>query len=139
MICGKMQTGRHRNELPQQKRRFIMKAKIGIWATAIMFAGTFGVVTAHATSAPTASYKAPVEVTGCLVPGPAAKEYLLKASDGTTWGIRESGMLMNNYVDHEVTVSGDPIHPSSSERAAADAHHFIRAYDVAVESNSCTK
>jgi hypothetical protein len=116
-----------------------MKANIGIWATAIMFAGTFGAVTAHATSVSKASYRAPVEVTGCLEQGAAAKEYVLRASDGTTWGIRESDMLINNYVDHEVTVSGDPIHPSSSERAAADAHHLIRAYDVAVESNSCNK
>ncbi|MGA9565078.1 MAG: hypothetical protein WBS19_06105 [Candidatus Korobacteraceae bacterium] len=116
-----------------------MRTKVGIWATAIMFAGSFGIVTAHATSASKASYRAPVEVTGCLEQGPAAKEYVLKANDGTTWGIRESGMLMNDYVDHEVTVSGDPIHPSTSERAAADAHHFMRAYDVAVESSSCQK
>jgi len=116
-----------------------MKANIGIWVTAIMFAGTFGTVTAHGTSTSKASYGAPVEVTGCLEPGPAAKEYVLRASDGTTWGIRESDMLMNNYVDHEVTVSGDRVHPTTSERAAADSHHFIRAYDVAVESNSCHK
>ena len=116
-----------------------MKANIGIWAAAIMFAGTFGTVTAQATSASKASYRTPVEVTGCLEQGPAAKEYVIRASDGTTWGIRESDMLMNNYVDHEVTVSGDPVHPTASERAAADVHHFIRAYDVAVESNSCHK
>ena len=116
-----------------------MKANIGIWATAIMFAGTFGTVTAHATSVPKASYRAPVEITGCLEPGPAAKEYVLKVSDGTRWGIRESDMLMNNYVDHEVTVAGDPIHPTASERSAAGAQHFVRAYDLAVESNSCSK
>ena len=116
-----------------------MKTNIGIWATAIMFAGTFGALTAHANSTPKASYRAPVEVTGCLEPGPAAKEYVLKASDGTTWGIRESDMLMNNYVGHEVTVAGDPIHPTASERSTVGAHHLIRAYDLAVESNSCSK
>ena len=48
-------------------------------------------------------------------------------------------MLLNNYLDHEVTVSGDPVHPTASERAAADVRHFIRAYDVVVGSNSCHK
>lgn len=114
-----------------------MKANIGIWAAAIMFAGTFGTVKAQATSASKTSYKAPVEVTGCLEQGPAAKQYLLRASDGTTWGIRESDMLMNNFVDHEVTVAGDVVHATASERSAAGVHHFIRAYDVAVEGNSC--
>ena len=116
-----------------------MKANIGIWATAIMFAGTFGTTTARATSASKAAYRAPVEVTGCLEQGTAAKEYVIRASDGTTWGIRESDMLMNNYLEHEVTVAGDPVHPTASERAAAGVHHFIRAYDVVVESNSCHK
>lgn len=116
-----------------------MKANIGIWAAAIMFAGTLGTLIAQAAPASKAGYKAPVEVTGCLEQGPAAKEYLLRASDGTTWGVRESDMLMNNYVGHEVTISGDPVHPTASERSAAGTHHFIRAYDLAVESNSCHK
>ena len=114
-----------------------MKAKIGIWAAAIMFAGTFGTVTSQAASTSKASYKSPVEVTGCLEQGPAAKEYVLQASDGSKWGVRETDMLMNNYVGHEVTVAGDPVHPTASERSAAGAHHFIRAYDVVVERNSC--
>ena len=114
-----------------------MKANIGIWAAAIMFAGTLGTVTAQATSTSKASYESPVEVTGCLEQGPAAKEYVLQASDGTKWGIRESDMLMNNYVGHEVTISGEPVHPTASERSAAGTHHFIRAYDLAVEINSC--
>ena len=115
-----------------------MKANIGVWAAAIMFAGTFGAATAVATSTSKASYRAPVEVTGCLEQGPAAKEYVIQASDGTTWGIRESDMLMNNYLEHEVTVSGDPVQPTASERSAG-VHHFIWAYDVLVESTSCHK
>ena len=83
-----------------------MKATTGIWAATIMFAGTLGVLTAQAASPSKTGYKAPVEITGCLEQGPVAKEYKLQASDGTTWGIRESDMLMNNYLNHEVTVSG---------------------------------
>jgi hypothetical protein len=69
--------------------------------------------------------RTPTEVTGCLEQGSTAKEYLLKASDGTTWGINEADMLMNNYVDHTVTVSGDRVHPTAAERN--DAQHFLRA------------
>ncbi len=116
-----------------------MKATIGIWAASIMFAGTLGTLTAQATSASKAAYKRPVEITGCLEQGPVAKEYVVRASDGTTWGVRESDMLMNNYVDHEVTVAGYVVHPTASERSAGGAHHFLRAYDVAVESDSCHK
>ena len=48
-------------------------------------------------------------------------------------------MLMNNYVDHTVTVSGDITHPNTSERSAGGAHHYLRAYDVVVDSSTCQK
>ena len=50
-MLQKKQTGDSWKESPQEKRRFTMKANIGIWAAAIMFAGTFGTTTARATSA----------------------------------------------------------------------------------------
>ena len=59
------------------------------------------------------------------------------ALDAATWGINESDMLMNNYVDHTVTVSGDRVHPTAAERN--DAQHFLRAYDVVVQSSTCQK
>jgi hypothetical protein len=48
-------------------------------------------------------------------------------------------MLMNNYLNHEVTIAGDVMHATASDQAAGGAHHFLRAYDVVVESNSCRK
>jgi hypothetical protein len=102
----------------------------------------FGITGSLALFAKPASHTAsrqPTEITGCLEQGPTAKEYLLKASDGTVWGINETDMLMNNYVDHTVTVSGDITHPSTSERDAGGAHHYLRAYDVVVDSSSCQK
>jgi hypothetical protein len=48
-------------------------------------------------------------------------------------------MLMNNYLGHEVTVAGDAMHATTSEQAVSGAHHFLRAYDVVVETNSCLK
>lgn len=116
-----------------------MKAKIVIWATAIMFAGGLGTLTAQAAPNSKATSKGPTEITGCLEQGPIAREYLLHASDGTTWDVREKDLMMNNYVGHEVTVAGDVFHPTASERSAAGTHHFLRAYDLTVDSNNCGK
>ena len=116
-----------------------MKATISLWITALMFFGTAGSLALYAKPASHTASKQPTEITGCLEQGPTAKEYLLKASDGTTWGVNETDMLMNNYVDHTVTVSGDITHPNTSERSAGGAHHYLRAYDVVVESGSCQK
>ena len=113
--------------------------RIDIWTTAIIFAGTLGSIPAQATSASTAPHKRSLEVTGCLKQGPTAKEYLIQSSDGSLWGIRETDMLMNNYLNHEVTIAGDVMHATASDQAAGGAHHFLRAYDVVVESNSCRK
>ena len=46
-------------------------------------------------------------------------------------------MLMDNYVDHKVTVSGDITHPDASERSAVGAHDYLRAYEVVVDSCNC--
>ncbi len=58
-----------------------MKNTIGIWTTALMFVGTLGVASAHATPPSQATFKKPIEITGCLQQGPSAKEYLLQAGD----------------------------------------------------------
>ena len=116
-----------------------MKSNIGVWATAIMLAGTLGALTAQAAPASKATTKGPTEITGCLEQGPAAKDYVLRASDGTTWGVREKDMMMNNYISHEVTVAGDVFHPTASERTAAGTNHFLRAYDLVVDSDTCSR
>ena len=113
-----------------------MKATISLFTSAMLFC-TLGTLALYGAPASHSASRTPTEVTGCLEQGPTAKEYLLKASDGTTWGINETDMLMNNYVDHTVTVSGDQVHPTVAERN--DAQHFLRAYDVVVESSNCQK
>jgi hypothetical protein len=116
-----------------------MKSTISIWTAAIMFVGTLGLSTAHATNAMHAVYKKPVEVTGCLQPGPVAKEYLIQASDGTIWGVNEADMYVNDYVGQTVTVVGDAIRPTADERTSGGAQHYLRAMDLVVESDSCRK
>jgi hypothetical protein len=116
-----------------------MKTQVSLWITAAMFVGTLGSLTAFAKPASTAVSKKPVEVTGCLQQGPTAKEYLLQSADGTVWGINETDMLMNNYVGHTVTIAGDSTPPTKSERSAGGAQHYLRAYDLVVDSNTCNK
>jgi len=117
-----------------------MKATISLWIATIMFFGTLGALAAFATPAPnTAAVPGTTEITGCLQPGPTAKEYLLKTSDGTTWGITETDMLMNDYIDHTVTVSGNRMHPTVAEKSAGGAQHFLRAYDIVVDNSTCQK
>jgi hypothetical protein len=116
-----------------------MKRTIGICTTMIMFAGTIGLSAAYAAPSESGAHRNPIEVTGCLQQGPAAKEYVLRTSDGTTWGINETDMLMNDYLGQTVTISGDATHPTASERAAGEAHHYLQARDVVVESESCQK
>jgi hypothetical protein len=114
-----------------------MKRIINIPAATIFFVGTLGLIGAYAAPTQTASRKSPVEITGCLQQGPAAKEYLIRTSDGTSWGINEGDLLLNNYLGKSVTVSGDSTHPTASERSAGGAQHFVKAMDVVVESESC--
>jgi len=116
-----------------------MKATLSLGITTAMFFGSLGSLAMYAKPASHSTSRTPTEVTGCLEQGPTAKEYLLKASDGTTWGVNETDMLMNDYVDHTVTVSGDITHPNASERSVGGAHHYLRAYDVVVESRTCQK
>ena len=116
-----------------------MKRALFLAASAVLFFGTAGLTNLSATTNQSMSHSQAVEVTGCLQPGPVAKEYLLQASDGTTWGINETDMLLNNYVGRSVTVSGDHTHATTAERRDGGASHYLLARDVVVENQSCQK
>jgi hypothetical protein len=117
-----------------------MKRKLSITASALLFLGTAGLSTALAAPAPSVARPGTTEVTGCLQPGPVAKEYLIHTSDGTTWGVNEvRDLMLNNYVGQTVTVAGDAMHALPSERKSNAASHYVRALDVVVDSESCQK
>ena len=116
-----------------------MKSIIRVFIAAMVFVGTMGLISAHATNPSPATYRQPVEVTGCLQQGPVAREYLIRASDGTTWGVNEADMYVNHYVGQTVTVVGDAMRPTSDERTHGGAQHYLRAMDLVVESESCQK
>jgi hypothetical protein len=117
----------------------MMKSIVNMWAAAMMLVGTVGVTSAHAANTSQARYNNPVEVTGCLQQGPDAKEYLIRAGNGTTWGLNEADMYMNKYVGQTVTVVGDAMRPTADERTDGGAQHYMKAMDLVVESESCQK
>lgn len=101
--------------------------------------GTVGVTSVYAANATQATYRKPVEVTGCLEQGPVAKEYLIRGNDGTTWGVNEADMMMNHFVDKKVTVVGDAMRPTADEKIDGGAQHYIKAMDLVLESERCPK
>lgn len=122
-----------------------MKHKISTWIAAITFVGAVTAGSALAAPTPASSHKT-VEVTGCLQQGPAAKEYIVQGNDGTTWGVTSAdrNMYMNDYVGQTVTIAGDTMHPNASLRAenqhsSPAINHYVKAMDVAVDSESCSK
>ena len=46
------------------------------------------------------------DVTGCLSKGDSAKEFLLTASDGSTWEVQSSKVALAEHVGHTVTATG---------------------------------
>ena len=116
-----------------------MKNLISQLTITICFMASLGLATAYATPAPAASHSKTIDITGCLQPGPSAREYLLHAADGSTWGVTETDMLMNDYVNKTVTITGDAAHLTTSERKAGGAQHYVKAMDLVVESESCQK
>jgi hypothetical protein len=45
-------------------------------------------------------------ITGCLSQGDNAKEFNLKANDGSTWEVRSSNVALAKHVGHTVEVTG---------------------------------
>src|SRR5258707_9499462 len=45
-------------------------------------------------------------VTGCLTKGDSADEYLLTASDGSTWEVRSTQVSLGDHLGHTVSATG---------------------------------
>ncbi len=114
-----------------------MKTMIGVWIAAFALVCTLGLAEAFAAPASHTSNSKVVELTGCLQQGPVAREYLLD-NNGTAWGVNEtSALYLNHYVGQKVTITGNAIHPTMSERKDGGAHHYLEAMDVAVDAQHC--
>jgi hypothetical protein len=46
------------------------------------------------------------DITGCLMKGDSAKEFLLKGTDGSTWEVRSTKVALAEHMGHTVTATG---------------------------------
>ena len=93
-------------------------------------------------------------VTGCLSKGESANEYLLTASDGSTWEVNSNtAVSLGEHVGHTVTLKGVVANAKAhnmkedAKAAAADAgvkktdteHGHLKVTSLKMVSESCSK
>jgi hypothetical protein len=114
-------------------------------------------MTASAASAQDAASKPKAEVrsiTGCLSKGDSADEFLLTASDGSTWETRSNTAVnLSDHVGHTVTLKGVVANAKAhnmkedAKAAATDAgvkktdteHGHLKVTSLKMVSESCSK
>ena len=92
-------------------------------------------------------------ITGCLTQGDNAKEFNLKADDGSTWEVRSSTVSLADHVGHTVTATGvvsnstahnlkedtkDMAHDTGMTKHNNE-HGHMKITDVQMVSESCSK
>lgn len=91
-------------------------------------------------------------ITGCLSQGDNAKEFDLKADDGSTWEVKSSSVSLAEHVGHKVSVTG-VVSNATAHNMKEDAkdmaqdtgvkkdnreHGHLKATNVEMVSTSCT-
>lgn len=92
-------------------------------------------------------------ITGCLSQGDSAKEFNLKANDGSTWEVRSSTVSLADHVGHEITATG-VVSNATAHNMKEDAkdmahdtgvtkhnneHGHMKITDVQMVSESCSR
>ena len=92
-------------------------------------------------------------ITGCLSRGDSAKEFVLKANDGSSWEIRSSTVALAEHVGHTVTATGvvsnatahnlkedtkDIAHDTGVKKSNSE-HGHLKVTDVQMVSESCSQ
>lgn len=92
-------------------------------------------------------------ITGCLSQGDSAKEFNLKADDGSTWEVRSSTVSLAEHVGHKITATG-VVSNATAHNMKEDAkdmahdtgvtknnheHGHLKVTDVQMVSDSCSK
>jgi len=91
-------------------------------------------------------------ITGCVTKGPSATEFLLTASDGSTWEVHNNNAIdLTSHLGHTIkakgVVSNTKMHnmKEDAKGAATDAgmkkhsaeHGHLKVTDVSIVSESC--
>jgi len=92
-------------------------------------------------------------ITGCLSQGDSAKEFNLKADDGSTWEVRSSTVSLADHVGHKITATGVVSNATAhnmkedTKDMAHDAgvtkenneHGHLKVTAIQMVSDSCSK
>ena len=92
-------------------------------------------------------------LTGCLQKGDEANEYVLTASDGSTWELRSDTVDLAPHVGHTVTITGTVSHAKAHEMKEdakgemkehgmaknAKEHGHLKATELTMLSDTCQK
>jgi hypothetical protein len=132
-----------------------MKLKLSLLSLMlVMFGSTW--ISAQAASDDTKSKSDTRTITGCLAKGEnsaSSNEFLMTASDGSTWEVRSDAVSLGEHVGHTVSATGVVKHATAhnlkedAKDAAADAHMkkdtsehgHMTITDVKMVSGSCQK
>ena len=91
------------------------------------------------------------DITGCLMKGDSAGEFLLKGTDGSTWEVRSTKVGLADHMGHTVTatgvVSNAKLHnmKEDTQQAVKDSgiteknkeHGHMKITDLKMVSDSC--
>jgi hypothetical protein len=92
-------------------------------------------------------------ISGCLSQGDNAKEFNLKADDGSTWEVRSSKVSLADHVGHKVTATGvvsnatahnlkedtkDMAHDAGVKKNNSE-HGHLKVTDLQMVSDSCSQ
>jgi hypothetical protein len=92
-------------------------------------------------------------ITGCLVKGDSADEFVLNAKNGSTWDVNSDAVALADHVGHMVSITGvvenSTMHnmkEDAKDAAAATGmkkdnreHGSLKATNVKMVSDSCSK
>lgn len=92
-------------------------------------------------------------LTGCLQKGDEANEYVLTASDGSTWELRSDTVDLAPHVGHTVAITGTVSHAKAHEMKEdakeemkehgmaknAKEHGHLKATELTMVSDTCQK
>src|SRR5579864_8624854 len=77
-------------------------------------------------------------VTGCLTKGPSANEFLLTASDGSTWEVHNNNAIdLTSHLGHTIKKDAKGAATDVGMKKNTAEHGHLKVTDVRMVSESC--
>jgi len=110
--------------------------KHSLLAIALIGVGLVSGTNAGAQVAPDSS--TPVTVTGCLAQSDNPNAFMIKDSTGKIYGLMSSSVKLKPHVGHQVTITGTPMRPDTSEtKSSHELSGQLQVSDLKMVSATC--